>query len=251
MNTQNILTNISYGSWIQSANPVIGEIMAYSGFDWVCVDLEHSDVDWNTFSNIVRAIKMHNTIPFARVSKNEHMAIRKPLDFGAMGVIVPMINSAKEAKEAVMAAKYPAEGIRGFAFCHANVWGEAFDEYVKNANDSIIVIVMIETREAVENIEEILAVRGVNGAFIGPYDLTGSYGIPGQTSHPLVVSAKDIVLTACKRHGKLAGQHIVLPTRENIRQAVDEGYEFLALGMDTVFTAEGSKNVLRYAKNRE
>lgn len=251
MNTQHILTNISFGSWVQSGNPAIGEIMAYAGFDWICIDLEHSDVGWDTFSNIIRAVKMYKTIPFARVSKNEHIAIRKPLDFGAMGVIVPMVNNAEEAEKAVMAAKYPAEGIRGFAFCNANQWGENFDKYVSNANDSIIVIVMIETREAVENIEEIVSVKGVNGVFIGPYDLTGSYGIPGQTSHPIVISAKDRVLAACKKHGKLAGQHIVLPTRENVRQAIEEGYEFLALGMDTVFISEGSKNVLRFAKISE
>ena len=248
MNTQDILTNISCGSWIQSGSPAIGEIMACVGFDWVCIDLEHTDVDWNTFSHIIRAIKRYQTIPMARVSSNEPLAIRKPLDFGAMGVIIPLVNNAEDAQRAVTAAKYPPEGIRGFAFCQANEWGEAFDEYSANANDSIIVIVMIETREAVENIEEILAVEGVNGVIIGPYDLTGSYGIPGQTSHPIMTLAKEKVLTSCRKHAKLAGQHIVFPTKENIAQAVKEGYEFLALGMDTVFIAEGSKNVLSFAK---
>src|SRR5690554_2446969 len=137
--------------------------MAHAGFDWICVDLEHADIDWNGFANIVRAVKREGVVPMARVCENQTLAIRKPLDCGAMGVIIPMINNAEEAKKAVKSVKYPPNGIRGFAFCQANEWGEEFDEYVRTANDSIVVVVMIETREAVENIDEILAVEGVEG----------------------------------------------------------------------------------------
>jgi len=239
-----ILTNISYGTWIQSGSPTIGEILAYAGFDWVCADMEHSDIDWNNLTNLVRAVKRNGAIPMVRVCNNDVIAIRKSLDCGAMGVIVPMINNAEEAQKAVKAAKYPPEGIRGFAFCHANEWGEEFDEYVKTANDSIIVIAMVETREAVENIDSILETEGINGILIGLYDLSGSFGVPGQISHHLVTEAKNKVLAACNRHKKLAGQHIVKPDRECISLAVKQGYNFLAIGMDTVFVSEGSKNVL-------
>jgi 2-keto-3-deoxy-L-rhamnonate aldolase RhmA len=243
-----IKTNISCGSWIQSGCQTISEIMALAGFDWICVDLEHTDTDWNTFTNIIKSVKSHDVIPFARVSENDTLAIRKPLDLGAMGVIVPLINNAEEAKRAVAAAKYPPEGIRGFAFCQANEWGKIFDEYVKEANKSIIVIMMIESREAVENIDEILSVEGVDGAFIGPYDLSGSYGIPGQISAPIVLEGMKKVLAACKRHGKLAGQHIVSPNKENVENAVKQGYEFLALGMDTVIISDGSRRILEMLK---
>lgn len=244
-NTSEIKTNISCGTWVQSGSSTVSEIMAYAGFDWICVDLEHADIDWNTFANVVRAVKRHGAVPMARVSENDTLAIRKSLDCGAMGVIIPMVNNANEAKKAVKAAKYPPEGIRGFAFCQANEWGREFDEYVKTANNSIIVIAMVETREAVDNIGEILEVEGIDGVFIGPYDLSGSFGIPGQTDHPIVTEAKDKVLAACKKHEKLAGQHIVLPNEGNIAQAVKQGYKFLALGMDTVFIAEGARNVLK------
>jgi len=244
--TSKILTNISYGTWVQSGSPSVAEILAYAGFDWICADLEHSDIDWTTFTSIVRAVKRHGVVPIARVSDNDVLAIRKALDCGAMGVIVPMIGNAADARKAVMAAKYPPQGIRGFAFCHANEWGGEFDNYVKAANASTVVIAMIETKDGVENIDEILETDGINGVLIGPYDLSGSYGVPGQTSHPKVEEAKERVLAACKKHKKLAGQHIVLPDKEKVSLAVEQGYNFLALGMDTVFVAEGSKKVLGY-----
>jgi 2-keto-3-deoxy-L-rhamnonate aldolase RhmA len=243
--TKKIKTNISCGTWVQSGSSTISEIMAHAGFDWICVDLEHADIDWNTFANIVRAVKRQGVMPMARVSENETLAIRRPLDCGAMGVIIPMINNSEEAEKAVKSAKYPPDGIRGFAFCHANEWGEEFDEYVQTANDSIAVIAMVETKKAVDNIDEILEVKGVDGVFTGPYDLSGSYGIPGRTSDPIILNAMNKVLAACKKHGKLAGQHIVLPNEENIQYAVKQGYQFLALGMDTVFAARESKNVLK------
>ena len=103
---------------------------------------------------------------------------------------------------------------------------------------------MVESKEAVEHIDEILSVKGVDGVFIGPYDLSGSYGIIGQTSHPSIVKAKEKVVSACKKHGKTAGQHIVLPTKENIKEAIEMGYSFMALGMDTVFISNSARNIL-------
>ena len=182
--------------------------------------------------------------PYARVAENSVMAIRKALDCGALGIIVPLVNNAQDAKKAVSAAKYPPEGIRGFAFCQANGWGDQFDQYVALANDEVRLLVMVESKEAVEHIDEILSVKGVDGVFIGPYDLSGSYGIIGQTSHPSIVQAKEKVVSACKKHGKTAGQHIVLPTKENIKEAIEMGYSFMALGMDTVFISNSARNIL-------
>ena len=110
---------------------------------------------------------------------------------------------------------------------------------------------MIETKAAVENIDEILSVDGVDGVFIGPYDLSGSYGIPGQTGHKTVKDAMQTVLTACKRYKKAAGQHIVTPTQENVSEAVSSGFTFLALGMDTVFVSEGAKAALNMAEQKQ
>ena len=233
-----------YGSWIQTGSPAAAEILANAGFRWLAVDMEHTETTLKDFTNIARAVEKYGVFPMVRVSENNTVEIRKYLDCGAKGIIVPMVNSAKEAKRAVAACKYPPEGVRGFAFVRANDWGSSFDSYVKDANRKTVVIVMVETKDAVENIDEILSVDGVDGVFIGPYDLSGSYGIPGQTGHKLVKDAMQTVLAACKRRKKAAGQHIVLPTAENVSEAVASGFTFLALGMDTVFISEGAKNAL-------
>lgn len=234
-----------YGSWIQTGSPAAAEVLANAGFRWLAVDMEHTETSLKDFANIARAIAKYGTFPMVRTSENNTVEIRKYLDCGAKGVIVPMVNSAEEAKKAVSACKYPPEGVRGFAFVRANDWGDSFDTYVKSANSKTIVIVMVETKEAVENIDEILSVEGVDGVFIGPYDLSGSYGIPGQTDHKLVKDAMQTVLLACKRHKKAAGQHIVTPTKENVSEAVLSGFTFLALGMDTVFVSDGAKTALK------
>lgn len=238
------------GSWLQTGNTVAAEIMAEAGFDFIAADMEHTDSNEKEFADFARAIS-GNAIPMARVRENDTIAIRRLLDCGAGGIIVPLVNNADEAKKAVMAAKYPPIGIRGFAFVRANAWGENFDEYAKKANDEITVIVMIESKEAIDNIDEILSVEGVDGVLIGPYDLSGSYGVTGQTNHPLVIKGKETVLKACLKHKKAAGQHIVLPTCENVAEAVKQGYTFLALGMDTVFIADGAKHALSMARGEK
>lgn len=236
------------GTWLQSGSPVIAEIMANYGMDFIAMDMEHTDINEEIFTHCARAIQ-GQTVPFARVRENDTIAIRRLLDCGAEGIIVPLIETAEQAKAAVASAKYPPQGVRGFAFVRANQWGKDFDRYAASANEKISVIVMIESKLAVENIEEILNVDGVDGIFIGPYDLSGSYGVPGQTSHPLVIEGMNKVLAACKKYHKAAGQHIVLPTEENVKKALQDGYTFLALGMDTVFAAQGIEQMNRFTQN--
>ena len=233
------------GTWIQIGHPTVAEILAKCGFEWIAADMEHAGIDIETYTNIVRAMSAFNTAPFARVTENAVMPIRQVLDAGASGVIVPLVNTAEEAVRAVAAAKYPPVGKRGFAFCRSNDWGEMFDEYATMANNLITVIVMIESRQAVENINEILSVDGVDGVFIGPYDLSGSYGIVGQLEHPTMLTALKQVTEACRAHKKAAGIHIVNPTTRSIENAVEDGYTFIALGMDDVFLMNYAKNALK------
>ena len=230
------------GSWIQVASPTVAEVFDACGFDWLAIDCEHTDMGVNDSAAVMRGIR--TATPFVRVKSNDPLSIRQPLDCGAVGVIVPLVNSADEARAAVAAAHYPPQGIRGFSFTRANNHGIGFDEYVSRASSETVVIVMIESREAVETIDEIVAVEGVDGVFVGPYDLSGSYGIPGQTDHTLVRDALGTVAAACRRKGKAAGQHIVRPTPDAIASAVSEGFTFLALGMDTVFLADGARSCL-------
>ncbi|MFO7612287.1 MAG: aldolase/citrate lyase family protein [Clostridia bacterium] len=232
------------GTWIQIPHPDIAGILADKGFDWICADMEHTEFEVRDFSRMAEAVSGRGGSPVARVADNEKMAIRRVLDAGAEGVIVPLVNNKEEAERAVSFAKYPPEGIRGYSFCRANGFGERFDEYAENANASTAVIVMIESAEAVRNIDEILSVEGVDGIFIGPYDMSGSYGITGQTSHPVISEAIDKVARACKRHGKAAGIHIVDVNEGAIKNAIDRGFAFIAIATDTVFLRTGAEKAL-------
>lgn len=236
---------LTLGSWIQTSSPVSAEIMAEQGFEWIAVDCEHTDSQIYEFTSVIRGMYGRGVVPFARVRENDTLAIRQFLDMGAMGVIVPMVNSAEEARRAVAAAKYPPLGVRGFCWGRMNNWGQNFDEYAASANEDIPVVVMIETKQAVDNIDEILDVEGVDGVFIGPYDMSGSYGCIGQTSHPIIKQACKRVAEACARHNKSAGMHIVVPTDENIAEAKRDGFTFIALGTDIAFIRDGAQRVLK------
>ncbi len=240
---------ICIGSWIQINSPTVAEIMASLDYDWIAVDCEHTDITITEFSNIIRAMHGRKSIPFIRVRENDELAIRQALDMGAQGIIVPMVHTADQARKAVLAAKYPPEGIRGFCFSRMNDWGVNFDEYAQKANDSITVVVMIESKEAVNNIDEILEVQGVDGVFIGPYDMSGSYGCVGQIDNDLIIQAQKKVIESCNRYNKSAGIHIVLPTEQNITDAIEKGFKFIALGVDVVYLRESAKRAIEIIKD--
>ena len=240
---------VTLGSWIQLGHPGIAEILANAGFEWIVADCEHTDIDVAGFTELARAMHGRGAIPLVRVRENDTLTIRQMLDAGAKGVIVPLINNAEEAQKAVNAAKYPPDGIRGFAFSRANDYGANFSEYVSKANDDMIVLVMIESKEAVQNIDSILAVEGIDGVFMGPYDLSGSYGVVGETSHPLLLSAFKTIVKAAEKAGKIAGIHAVIPTEETIIRAINDGFKFIALGMDDVYLDTGSRAALKTAKD--
>lgn len=239
---------LTIGSWLQAGHPANAEILAQAGFDWLAVDCEHGEVVPEELGNLFRAMLPSGTIPMVRVKANDTLEIRRALDLGAMGVIVPLVETADEARHAVAAAKYPPAGVRGFAFHRGNNWGMDFDEYARRANDEIVVIVMIESQKAVRNIDSILAVDGVDGVFIGPYDMSGSYGIIGRTGDPIIKNASRTVSESCAKAEKSAGMHIVLPTGQEIQEAVNQGFNFLGLGMDTVFLANGAKQCIDFTK---
>jgi 2-keto-3-deoxy-L-rhamnonate aldolase RhmA len=230
----------SFGSWIQVPHPSVAEILSAVGFDWIAVDMEHSDAGVSEYSNIIRGMYGRGPVPMARVQENDTLVIRRLLDAGAWGVIVPMVNSAEDAKKAVRAVRFPPKGIRGAGFARANDYGAGFGEYLAASND-ILVMAMCETKESVDNIEEIVAVDGVDGIFMGPYDLSMSYGIPGKTNEPIMVEARKKVLAACKKAGKAPGLHHFTMTKESIQSILGEGFLFVALGVDASFIQAGAR----------
>jgi 2-keto-3-deoxy-L-rhamnonate aldolase RhmA len=240
---------LTLGTWIQVAHPAIAEILAEAGYDWIAADCEHADIGPAEFADLARGMHGRGPVPLARVRENDTLAIRQMLDLGAQGVIVPLVHSAADAERAVTAAKYPPRGVRGYAFSRMNDWGAAFDAYVAGANEDIAVVVMIESREGVENIDAILAVDGVDGVFVGPYDMSGSYGVPGMTEAPAVRQGMRAVVEACARAGKSAGLHVVFPTPESTARAVSDGFTFVALGVDTVFLSQAAREALAAARS--
>jgi len=239
---------VTIGTWIQIGHPAVAEVLANAGFDWIAADCEHTDMGLAEFAAVARGLHGRGSVPLVRVRENDTLAIRQMLDLGALGVIVPLVNTPEDAARAVRAAKYPPVGVRGFAFHRGNNWGVDFADYAAGANDQIAVVVMIESREAVENIDAILAVEGVDGVFIGPYDMSGSYGIPGQTGDPVIQQACAQVAAACRKAGKAAGLHVVIPTPEAIAKAIADGFTFLALGVDTVFLDRAARSALAVAR---
>lgn len=238
---------VTLGAWMQIGHAACAEIFARAGFDWVCVDLEHGAIDLETTTGIFRTLDAFDCVPVARLPLNDPVWIHRVLDAGARGLIIPMVKTAAEAEAAVREAKYPPRGVRGFGYSRANMHGMDFDAYIASANDEIAMIMQIEHKDAIANIEGILAVEGVDGVFIGPLDLSGSMGITGQLQHPDMVKALERYRTCCQARRMAFGMHIVRPTSENIRQALDLGYTLLALGLDNVFLDESARACLKAA----
>ena len=239
---------IILGSWVQIGHSASAEILAEVGYDCVVIDCEHTDIGIDGVTTLIRAMHGRGTVPLVRIRENDTLFIRQVLDAGAGGIIVPLVNSADEARRAVLASRFPPEGVRGFAFFRANDWGVNFSEYTEKANQETAVIVMIETKQAVENIDEILMVDGVDGVFIGPCDMSGSYGVTGQVSHPLLLEAYRIISDACKKHNKTAGLHLVKPDLEQFTRELENGFNFFILGMDTVYLTDTSRKIFNMAK---
>lgn len=235
---------VTLGAWMQIGHPAIAEIFAKRGFDWICVDLEHGAIDLDTMTNIFRTIDAYDCVPIARLPLNDPVWIHRSLDAGARGLIIPMVKTADEAENAIKEAKYPPRGVRGFGYSRANMHGIDFDDYIKTANDEIAMIMQIEHKDAIDNLEDIVNVDGVDALFVGPLDLSGSMGITGQMQHPDMIAALNKYRKVAKNADKSFGMHIVRPNEENIKSNIDQGYTMIALGLDNVFLDEMAKIVL-------
>lgn len=246
----NLLKNeLSIGTWLQIGHPAIAEILAHAGYDWICVDMEHGSIDIETLTNLFRAIEINDVVPIVRLPMNDPIWIRRSLDAGAKGLIIPMVNSAQEIESAIHYAKYPPKGERGYGYSRANRYGIDFEDYIASANDEIAIIAQIEHKDGIENIDSILQVQDLDGVFIGPLDLSGSYGKTGQLNCPEMHEALQRYLKSCRKHKKCAGTHIVRPDGHSLRDAIDQGYNMIALGVDGVFLEMASHSALRATKH--
>ena len=233
MSKSELLSKLSIGSWIQIGNPTIAEIMASAGFDWLVVDLEHSAITLREAEDLIRVIDLKGVVPLVRLSSNNPEQIKRIMDAGSHGVIVPMVNTPEEAEMAVASVKYPPVGRRSFGLARAQGYGARFEDYLAWQRDHSLVIVQIEHIDAVNCLDSILAVEGVDAYFVGPYDLSGSLGLPGQFDHPEFLETMDRILEIGKKCGVPGGVHIVEPDAQKLEQSIKNGNQFIAYGVDT------------------
>ena len=223
----------SFGAWSVLPGSLPAELMGRAGFDWVIIDTQHGGVAPGDLVPMIQALELGGTTPVVRVPWTDPPTIMRVLDFGARGVIVPMVNTAGEAQAAAAAMRYPPQGIRSFGPTRA-AYGSPAD-----ANEDVVLLVMIETSEALENVDEIAATPGVDGLFIGPVDLGLSMGLAldWTGSSPQILDAVDRVVAACARTGRFAGT--VSSSPDHARELLRRGVSFVTLGADVGYLIAG------------
>lgn len=236
------------GSWITLAHPAVAEIMANAGFDWLAVDMEHSVITIREAEELIRVIDLSGVVPLVRLTSNNPDQIKRVMDAGAHGIIVPMVNSAKDAKNAVEAIKYPPIGKRGVGLARAQGYGARFQDYLNWEKTGSTVIVQVEHIDAVNNLEEIFSVDGIDGYIVGPYDLTSSMGIPGQFEHQDFLSAMDKISHVSRKMNMTGGIHVIEPEPDELKQRLDEGFRFVAYSLDFRMLDAASRKALKYVK---
>jgi 2-keto-3-deoxy-L-rhamnonate aldolase RhmA len=230
------------GTILSLPAPELAEIASQAGLDWLFLDMEHGSLDPAAVVRLIQAVR-EPCAAVVRVPENEDMWMKKALDAGAAGLIIPHVNTAAEAARAVHWSKYPPEGGRSVGFSRANRYGAAFQEHVETANQETSVIVQVEHIDAVRNIAEILSVPGVDAVFIGPYDLSASLGKSGRIQDPDVTEAVAVVRGACVRLKKPIG--IFSADIETSRKALAEGYTLICSGIDIGLFARSAGEIVR------
>ncbi|MCC8996735.1 MAG: aldolase/citrate lyase family protein [Nitrosomonas sp.] len=225
-------SELTIGSWVTLGHPSIAEIMAAAGFDWLVLDMEHSVLELSEVQTLIQVLDSKQCPAIVRLTSNHPDQIKRVMDAGATGIMVPMIKSAADAKDAVSSMYYPPRGQRGVGLARAQGYGHSFQAYRQWLENNAVVIVMIEHIDAVKAIDDILAVPGVDGYIIGPYDLSGSMGRPGDLNHPDVQAAITQIMQAGHRAQKPGGIHVIEPDPEALQQRIQAGFNFLGYGLD-------------------
>ncbi len=240
---------VTLGTWLTIGHQSVAEIMAATDLEWIVIDHEHSVIELSEIQGLIATIQSYQKAALVRVAKNDEVFIKKVLDSGADGVLVPMVKTAEEARQAVSYAKYPPEGKRGVGLARAQKYGTGFEEYLQWQEKELVVIVQIEHIDAVDNLEEIVAVEGVDGIIIGPYDLSGSMGFPGEFERAEVIGALERVKQICKDTNTAMGYHVIDPDFKQLQSKVEEGYVFLGFSLDFLFIGAKLRDELKSFNN--
>jgi 4-hydroxy-2-oxoheptanedioate aldolase len=227
------------GLWSSLSSNYSVEVIAGAGFDWILLDLEHSPNDLESLLAQLQAAAPYSTHPVVRVPWNDMVAMKRILDVGAQSLLVPYVSTAEEARAAVSHIRYPPKGVRGVAgTTRATRFGRVKD-YARRAHEEICLLVQVETQAALNNIEAICAVDGIDGVFIGPADLHASMGYVGEIANPKIKPVIDDAIRRIRKAGKAPG--ILTPSEEDARRWLDCGALFVAVGADVGILARGAE----------
>lgn len=236
------MKTVSIGTWMQINSPSVAEILASNGYDWIAIDAEHGEFSAHDYINIFRAIENHNSKPFVRIPKAGIHDVKLALDSGAKGIIIPMIENSSQLKQCIDWIFYPPKGKRGVGFSRANLFGKKFENYVKSINDELTIVAQIESINAVEDLDQILGVEGLDAIMVGPYDLSASMGLTADFENPKFKEVIETIENKCKKSNVKMGYHIVQPSKEELQNRIEKGYELIAYGIDALFLNNFSKN---------
>ncbi|MBI4296616.1 MAG: hypothetical protein HY667_05825 [Chloroflexi bacterium] len=232
------------GTFVELGHPDVTERLSRQGFDFLLLDGEHSPLGFETLQRMMQAMNGTDCMPIVRPQWNDPVIIKRVLDIGAYGVLIPWVNSRAEAEAAVRACKYPPAGIRGYGPRRAAMLDS---NYFATANDELLITIQIETDQALRNLDDILSVPGIDACYIGPYDLSCSlgFGIPPKWDEPRYLAAFDRVLEVSQRHGIAAG---MFATIDNIKWAVEKGFRFNTVDNADTFLIRGAQMALAQAR---
>jgi 4-hydroxy-2-oxoheptanedioate aldolase len=237
---------VQIGLWTSLADPYAIEIVASAGFDWLVVDAEHGPNDLRSVLGQLQAVAPYSVEPVVRLPVGDPVLIKQYLDTGAHSLLIPMVESGHQAQQLVAATRYAPRGIRGVASARASRWG-GISDYFRRANELVCLLPQVETAKGLEDLDEILAVEGVDGVFIGPSDLAASLGHLGNPGHPDVVSAIEGAISRIVASGKAAG--ILTADTALARRYIELGVRFCAVGIDTIMLAQAARSLARKFKD--
>lgn len=218
-----------FGTIYTTGSLQVAEMLPSCGFEWVMIDMEHSAMSLETVQSSLQVLGK-NILRIVRVPGNDEILIKRVLDTGCDGIMVPMVKTREEAEKAVLASKYPPEGRRSVGLTRAHGYGQSSNEYLRSANKDLVIMLQIEHIEAVGNIDSILAVKGIDSIFIGPYDLSASMGLLGQVTHPEVIKTIDFIKHKCSDAGIPYG--IFGPNPEVLLREIKAGCKYILCGVD-------------------
>jgi 2-keto-3-deoxy-L-rhamnonate aldolase RhmA len=226
-------------------SPAIPEVMATAGFDFIFIDMEHGAFNWETMADLVKVTRLTGMTPFVRVSDDQYHLVARVFDAGAQGIMVPRVERREQVEKVLQWSKFPPEGCRGCSILkgHSDYQPQPLQDFTRHLNRENMVILQIERKAAVEDIDDLLSVPGVDAAIVGPNDLALSLGIANNMHHPLMVQSLDAIVAACQRHGVPSGMHV--GNLEALSEWMAKGMRFIVYSTDLNFLLKGAQDGLK------